>query len=287
MLRSGLLLLALVPALGAPLQGQSAVADASPSQVRTRPVPQLLPPRPFSIDELHKGSGLSIEFLPTGQMTTADRTLAADAESSIAEHARLSGYDLQRGQWSYQQILCPALPGHLFLQYLSNNGAKDFSVFSASIPRAGAGRVRIIPILKRSYSLFSPAPVNALTISAFNHIRAEQPSGDSADWLGNGLCYAALAGAHPRIASPDAALAREEPTPMLSAMMEIPLHGGEIIRFVDGAALPRPMEWTMTFTPKGKLIKATHMRAPLIKPKPVPPSTAPLKTHPVPAVVRN
>ena len=105
-----------------------------------------------------------------------------------------------KGQWSYQQVVCPALPNHLFLQYTRNNGVGDVTMFTASIPRGGEGRVRIIPILRRGYSLFSPAPINALTISAFNHIRAEEPDGTSSNWLGNGLCYAALAGAHPRIA---------------------------------------------------------------------------------------
>ena len=78
------------------------------------------------------------------------------------------------------------------------------SVFSASVPRNGAGRVRIVPILKRGYSLFSPAPINALTISAFNHIRAEEGEAANSDWLGNALCYAALAGSH----APDRATRR-------------------------------------------------------------------------------
>jgi hypothetical protein len=73
------------------------------------------------------------------------------------------------------------------------------SVFTVSIPRGGDGRVRIIPIQRRGYSLFSPAPINALTISAFNHIRAEEHP-KAPDWLGTGLCYAALAGAHPQAA---------------------------------------------------------------------------------------
>jgi hypothetical protein len=93
----------------------------------------------------------------------------------------------------------PALPEHLFLRFTRNDGAGDVSLFSASIPR-GEGRVRIIPIQRRGYSLFSPAPINAMTISAFNHIRDEERSDQAPDWLGTGLCYAALAGAHPQAA---------------------------------------------------------------------------------------
>jgi len=291
MLRSGLfpvvLASAFTAAFGVPLDAQTTIEIGPPARMHVKQVPQAVPPRPFSMDGGHEESAPSIEFRPAAQMTESDRSLVADAESSIAEHAASSGFDLQQGQWSYQQVVCPALPNHLFLQYMRNNGAGDVTVFSASIPRAGEGRVRIIPILRRGYSLFSPAPVNALTVSAFNHIRAEEPSRNSSDWLGNGLCYAALAGAHPWIASPDVAPASHKPVPALSAIMEVPLHGGEILRFDDAAAIPRPMEWTMTFTPRGKLIKATHSSASLLTAKPVPPSTEALKTHTVPQATQN
>ncbi|MFZ0745456.1 MAG: hypothetical protein WAM85_13680 [Terracidiphilus sp.] len=220
-------------------------------------------------------------------MTRRDLNLAADAESSIAEHAGLNGFEFEQGKWNYQQVVCPALPNHLFLQYTRNNGVGDVTVFTASIPRSGEGRVRIVPILRRGYSLFSPAPINALTISAFNHIRAEEPEGASSSWLGNGLCYSALAGAHPRIPSADGELPGAGPAVGFSAVMEIPIHGGEIIRFADAGAKPRPMEWAMTFTHKGRLINAKHFPAPLIAEKPVPQNSPVLKTWAVPQTVQN
>jgi hypothetical protein len=141
--------------------------------------------------------------------------------------------------------------------------------------------------LRRGYSLFSPAPINALTISAFNHIRAEEPQERSSDWLGTGLCYAALAGAYPQISVPDEEPASHKLTPVLTAILEIPVRGGEIIKFVDDAAVPRPMEWTMTFTYKGKLIKATHSSASLITSRPVPKKSAVLKSWSVPQDAQN
>lgn len=252
-----------------------------------RLVPAAVSPAPFSTETPNQRSALTIEFRPAGQMNVNDRNLAADAESSIAEHAGLNGFELEQGSWSYQQVMCPALPNHLFLKYTRNNGVGDLTVFTASIPRGAEGRVRIIPILRRGYSLFSPAPINALTISAFNHIRAEEPDLRSSGWLGNGLCYAALAGAHPQIALRDEEPAGLESVPALTATMEIPVKGGEIIRFADAAATPRPMEWTMTFTSKGKLINAKHFPAPSIKAKPVPQNSAALKGRPVPQAARN
>ena len=143
-----------------------------------------------------------------------DRLLLADAESSIAEHAGFAGLEYQQSNWNYRQIVCPSFPNHLFLQYTRNNGVGDITVFSASIPRNGEGRVRIVPILKRGYSLFSPAPINALTISAFNHIRAEEGKTANSDWLGNALCYAALAGAQPRFFRPVQSPRCTSPSPL-------------------------------------------------------------------------
>jgi hypothetical protein len=210
-------------------------------------------------------------------MTESDRLLLADAEASITEHAAFAGFDFDKTNWSYEQVVCPALPNHLFLQFMRNNGDRDVTVFSASIPRGGEGRVRIIPILKRGYSLWSPAPINSMTISAFNHIRAEEAGADETskedpEWLGNALCYAALAGAHPQVRAADAEPSLHKPIPAVTAVMNVTLNAksAEVIRFADTAALPRPMLWTMTFTRQGKLVKATHSPAPMTSVRPVP-----------------
>src|ERR1035437_1701964 len=164
-------------------------------------------PMPFPPGSETPGPAASLEFrapefLQVAQMSPQDRDLAADAESSIGERAGFAGLEFNQGKWNYQQVVCPVLPNHLFLQFTRNNGAGDASVFSASIPRGGDGRVRIIPILRRGYSLFSPAPINALTISAFNHIRAEEHPAKAPEWLATGLCYAALAGGAPPSGAP-------------------------------------------------------------------------------------
>jgi hypothetical protein len=215
---------------------------------------------PFPPGSETPGLAASLEFRPYDQMSSQDRDLAADAESSIGERAGFAGLEFNQGKWSYQQVVCPALPHHLFLQFTRNNGKGDVSVFSASIPRGGDGRVRIIPIVRRGYSLFSPAPINALTISAFNHIRAEEHPDKAPEWLGTGLCYAALAGAHPQIGPPEETNFRKLPAAPTGREV-IPMNGGAVIRFTDVAAASRPMEWTMTFNGKGKLLHATHSAA--------------------------
>jgi hypothetical protein len=243
--------------------------EASSAVTKVKDVPAPAVPQPFSTVVPKSMSAHSIEFLPADQMSQSDRLLVSNDESSIAEHASTNGFNLDQGQWIYEQIVCPALPNHLFLRYTQNNGDRDITVFSAAIPRNREGRVRIIPIQKRSYSLFSPAPINALTISAFNHIRTEEGTGRSSSWLGNGLCYAALAGANPELAK-NSNPGFEESAPALTAILQVPVKGGEVISFVDSAAIPRPMQWTMTFTQQGKLVKATHTSAPLRSSQPVP-----------------
>jgi hypothetical protein len=266
-----------------------AVPVACPSQAsdhskHERAVPAPVGPAPFPLIATRQTPVYSVEFRSADQLSQQDRLLLADSESTIAEHAGFLGLQYQDSGWDYQQILCPSFPNHLFLQYTRNDGENDRTVFSASIPRNGNGRIRIVPILKRSYSLFSPAPINALTISAFNHIRAEEGDAANSDWLGNTLCYAALAGAHPQIRPQDATPAPHKPVPALTAAMDIlsQSHGQQVIRFDDAAAHPHPMEWTMTFTRNGRLIKATHRPASVLTAKAVPQKSAVTHTRQVP-----
>ena len=250
------------------------------AQNKTRAVP---PPQPNVSNPRHQAGAaafetgspldaLPITFRTPGQMTEQDRNLEADAESAIAEHAGYAGLEFNQGNWRYRQIVCPEFPNHLFLRFTRNQGAGDVSVFSASIPRNGKGRVRIIPIERRSYSLFSPAPVNAQTIAAFNRIRSEEQAAPPTPWAGISVCYAALAGANPQLD------ARAQPgqddeqdgSPELSWILSLPEDGGAVMRLIDLAAKPRPTEWTLIFDQKGKLIKSRVKAAGLSVPRKVP-----------------
>ena len=248
-------------------------------------VPARVPPMPFPPGSEMSGRVHSIKFIEAGEMSEKDKLLEADAESSIQERTGWAAMDFNEGKWNYRQLVCPALPNHLLLQFTRNNGQGDVSVFSASIPRSGDGRVRIVPILRRGYSLFSPTPINSLTISAFNHIRAEEHADKAPDWLTTGLCYAALAGAHPEAVLLPENVSDEKFPEAMPAIMEIPGHGGAIIRFSDVAAQPHPMKWTMTFDGKGKLRKATHSPAPLIMAKAVEGPTNQPKITPIPQTI--
>jgi hypothetical protein len=255
-----LLAAASIAALCTPLQAQTDPSqDLSVTSLKVREVPEAVVPKPFPPGSETPGAIQPVQLRSIDQMTEKDRELAADAESSIGEHAGFFALGFDQGKWSYEELICPAMPNHIFLRYTRNNGAGDVSMFTASVPRGGDGRVRIIPIQMRGYSLWSPAPINALTISAFNHIRAEEDPEKTPDWLGTALCYSALAGARfqGKPAKPAASANHDFPA-ALPATLQVPVQGGGVIEFTDGIETSRLMQWTMTFDRKGKLLKATH-----------------------------
>jgi hypothetical protein len=238
-------------------------------------------PAPFPLDSPADAKGFAIEVRTPDQMTEKDRLLEADAESSIAERAGFADLEFNAGKWSYLQVVCPDFPNHLFLRFTRDNGERDQSVFSVSIPRNGEGHVRIIPILRRSYSLFSPAPINEITIGAFNHIRDEEKAESMPPWVDTALCYAALAGANP-VAVQEDDTSGPEGFPAASApMLEMLPEGGAIIHVPDISTKPRPVVWTLSFNKKGRLLKVKRPAENEGKPKLLPPTTLP-KGNPVP-----
>jgi len=233
--------------------------ESTGAQYTTKTLPPVQTVTPFSEALADKHP---IEYRSADQMNAADRALAASAERSIREGAALAGIDFDMGRWSYQQIVCAALPNHVFLLFEANNGPGDESLFSAAIPRSGNGRVRIIPIQRRGFSMFSPAPVNKLAISAFNRIRADEPESKTTDWLSVAACYGALTGPRLRVSVPSDKSANSDIPVAFPPTLEVESDGESTVRFVDVAAPPQLMQWALTFDAKGQLIRVEHSAAP-------------------------
>ena len=210
---------------------------------------------PFAVDSPDAVN--SISFLDQGAISAADRATIAAAKPGIEREAALAGFDLRQGNWSYQQIACPVLPEHLLLLYSRNNGASDISRFSAIIPRGGKGAVQILPILRRGFLTYTPAPESHLTIAAFNRIREKNQGGKKPDWLHTGLCYAALAGAQGAPSQNQAASTLAAVSPLLLIS-----RGSSTVKFVVLDQSHRPGQWNLTFDPKGKLVKVEVLAAP-------------------------
>jgi len=237
-----------------------------------RPLPRVQTLPTFSDSKSSTANAHFIAYRSQEQMSEADRALAAKTQPAIRNAAEFAGIDFDKTKWSYQQLECQVVPEHLFLLFEGNSGANGVSLFSASIPRTGNGHLRIIPVERRGFSLFSPASVNALTIATFNRIRAEEPKGPPADWLATSLCYAALT--EPRLEmtlsprqAPDTNLALSFPP-----SLEVGQQGESTVRFVDVATPNQPMQWALTFDAKGQLLKVEHFPTPVYATRIIPKS---------------
>lgn len=210
-----------------------------------------------------------LEFRMPEQMTAADRELAEGNQGEIARRAAFQGFNLDSGHdgdWGYEQAVCPVFPNHLILEYSRVDGHGDATLFSAVIPR-GEGHVRVIPVRRRSYSLWTPSSSNSITLNDFNHMVVEDGSGLAPDWLTLGLCYAALAGGHVR-----AALVLQLPGqfPLYPpARLVLDKNGTARVEFTDVTAGIPSMEWKMDFTHTGRLQKVKHERVRGIITRPV------------------
>lgn len=256
-------------------------AESSGASYKTTPLPPVEHISPSSFHTSSAAVAHAIVFRSEDQMTAADRALVAGAEPSIHDDATLSGFDFDIGKWSFQQLECQALPDHLFLLFKGDNGKGDVSLFSAAIWRPAKDQARVIPIQRRGFSLFSPAPVNPLTISVFNRVRAEEPASRNADWLSTALCYAALTGAHPQVSlSPDKSSGAELSL-AFPPTLEIGSFGESTVRFVDLAAGNVPVQWALTFDLKGNLVKVVRVASPPYQITPLPPLSGQQSRAPV------
>jgi hypothetical protein len=251
-------------------QGKPLPNDLSGSSYKARPIAPVSVSPAFSAEVPSSEKIDPLEYRSANEMSAEDRALATDADSRIHEDATLAGFEFDHGKWSQQQLKCRALPDHVFLLFENDNGPGDVSLFSAAIPRSSADRVRIIPVERRGYSLFSPAPVNALTVAAFNRIRADEPENKSADWLATGLCYAALAGARPGVTPSQKNASGNDVSLAFPPTLELDSAGDSTVRFVDVASVPGPSEWALTFNAKGQLLKVLHFPTPAYSAVPLP-----------------
>jgi hypothetical protein len=253
-----LVVFALVCSRGKAQQARTIPASPTP-QPFTRQKASI--PLPFSLGGERPEAAALISFSSSDQMSQPDRDLWAGSQAAVSQQANAAGLDFNQGTWDTHQIVCSALPDHLFLNFTRASGTDEASAFTASIPRGGGGPVRIIPILRRGYSPFSTAPVNALTISAFNHIRAEEHPAQPSDWLATGVCYAALAGARPEIGLAGNVNQRKDSTAAPGSLTITAGSGGEI-SFIDLNANSRRDLWTMSFDGSGRLLAVTLTKPP-------------------------
>lgn len=126
-------------------------------------------------------------------MSASDNAVLVDRQNDLVQAARIYGYTLESGAWSYEQVLCTPMEGWIMLHYFQHYPDGTDSLFTALVPRR-AGRVRIVPVLYRNTTPFTPAPRNPRNYAVFNDL-VTGSRGSSEDWLKLSACYAELTGA--------------------------------------------------------------------------------------------
>src|SRR5271166_3308915 len=88
---------------------------------------------------------LQLEERSPDEMDAADRQVIRGRQQDLNAAVTASGYDLQAGEWSQVQAVCPVIHGALLLRFNSDSGTKYSSRFVAVVPR-GTGEVRVVPV---------------------------------------------------------------------------------------------------------------------------------------------
>lgn len=225
---------------------QNPVPPARPAASRAvPPTIDLSNLSPFALSD----RGPAFHIVPAAMMSLQDQELLATSQASLRRAASLQGVALDSGNWQHAQLACPSFPGHLLLRFERSKGSRDVSIVSVAIGRGNAGTLRVLPILRRSYAMFSPAPRNARTIAIFNRLLREEKTAAKPDWVSLAACYAAFSDQEPEIGAsgPTWSLA---PEPML----RLEPNGRASIQIVT--LDPEARRWELLFGPNGALLTA-------------------------------
>ena len=238
--------LLLSAAIGAGGAAQTPASPTQPTPGRAIPATiSLSKLSPFALDA-HRHS---FRVIPAAEMSPQDRELLASSQASLRRAAAHQGIAFDQGAWQHVQLACPSFPNHLLVRFERNSARGDTSIFSAAIPQ-GNSIPLLLPILRRSYSMFSAAPRNARTIAIFNRLLHEEKTVAKPDWVSLAACYAAFSDQVPEIgvAGP---IWQTAPEPIL----RLGQNGRSSIGIVT--IEPDARRWELKFAPNGRLLAAT------------------------------
>jgi hypothetical protein len=229
---------------------------------------------PAALAQLPANAPAPLQHLDPESMSAPDNAALQAHGAEIFESAKIYGYNLEAGNWAYQQTLCAAMPNTILIHYLQQFPDGAESLFTALIPR-DAGRVRIVPVLYRNATPFTPAPGNPRNFVLFNLLVPKSIAGESVmpngNWLDLGMCYAEMTGAPmnspPNPASMPAPLqvpapvAHLDPQDNTTRVTLASWQGEQSYRF-----------WSIDFNREGRVIEAESERYPSLTEKAVPPA---------------
>ncbi len=124
---------------------------------------------PVCAQQSHPSLDYPPRHLAPSAVSPADMAAVEAHRSALAESAAIYGYDLEAGDWSWEQVLCVPMPDTILLHYSRQFPDGTESLFTALIPRE-AGRVHVVPVLYRNATPFVPAPKNPASFALFNQL---------------------------------------------------------------------------------------------------------------------
>lgn len=206
-------------------------------------------------------------------------------QAELIQAARIYGYNLEAGSWTYEQTLCAPMPQTILLHYRQIFPDGTESLFTALVPRE-SGRIRIVPVLYRNATPFVPAPKNPRNVALFNELvpreiaaKALAPDGN---WLELGACYAEMAGA--RINLPRGSTIRIGVADAPSATIHLdPQTRTSRITFADRATQGAYRIWTIALDRQGRVAAASTQDYPVYVAKAASPVIGPSIHQSLPA----
>jgi hypothetical protein len=207
---------------------------------------------------------VTLPLRTAAEMTDEDAALLARREADVSRAAAFYGFDISDSHsWTYQQVVCRALPEHLILAFTNQTSPKGPSRFVAVVPH-DSGDVELVADVTHGLLPYRPAWKSSNAYSVFNRMvvaeRGEHAVRSNSHWLNLAMCYVAVAGGTiPQVADPlddlaasEALAKRDGSTPII----RIGDHGAADVAFSDVQQPRRTANWTLSFDRDGRLKKA-------------------------------
>lgn len=211
----------------------------------------------YPSSELPNGTRFfSLEHRAQGRLDEADARIFEQRRSEIAREARFYLFNIDSGVWTWEQVMCPEIPGQILLQYSSAQADGKESRFSVLVPR-GSGRVRVVPVLYRSGSPFGVAISNPHNIQLFNAAVpadvAREGVAEDGHWLSLASCYVELTSGHSHIPiePPTSLELAQAPDPTLIVQPKY----SQVV-FADRREEKRFVIWSVTLNKDGRVMTA-------------------------------
>jgi hypothetical protein len=209
-------------------------------------------------------SVISLDHLDPSQMNAADYEVVSNLSSELSKQAALANFDISSPAWHYQQIICPAFPGYVFLSFTHGADDSGSSHFAAILPRNSA-QVRVVSTYAHGLLPFEASWNRPGTFEVFNGMlreeRGRSPLSEAPNWLLIAVCYAELSGYPVQALS---YIPRPEPTLDLlrlnanqPQMLILPDQSADVT-FSDVSRPTITTNWTLHFDRHGQITSVTR-----------------------------